>query len=66
MASPNRICVSIALSICFYLTMSNAHSADISWKRHAFPLPQAIWAVESIDVNDDEQPDLIAVGDTKA
>lgn len=35
------------------------------WQRNAVSLPQAIFAVEAIDVNADGRRDLIAVGDSK-
>ncbi len=34
------------------------------WKRHAFDLPEAIWAVEAIDAGGDGRLQLIAVGAT--
>ena len=47
------------------LGSSFATAGELHWRRDAYPLPQAIWAVEAIDVNGDRQRELIAVGASK-
>src|SRR4030095_9477147 len=35
------------------------------WTRYAASLPESIWSVEAVDVNQDRRLDLIAMGETK-
>ena len=37
----------------------------VTWERRAFPLPESIWSVETVDVNGDGRRDLIGLGVTK-
>ena len=50
----------LGLAIC-----AGVRGTPPTWERHAFPLPESIWSVESVDVNGDGRPDLIAMGVTK-
>ncbi len=50
---------------CLSLIVAGLANAAPEFERHAFALPQNIWAVEALDANGDGKSDFIAVGETK-
>lgn len=52
----SMICATLAASLS---------AADVEWERKAISLPESTWSVEAIDLNADERPDLVVMGEKK-
>lgn len=52
---------------CGLVALASPRTAagEVHWVRNAFPLPESIWSVESLDANGDGRPDLVAMGQTR-
>lgn len=64
MTSPRRTFHALSL-IAAVATLAHAQSPPLTWERHAFPTPESIWSVATLDTNRDGKQDLIAMGVAK-